>query len=59
MFYSSLLRKNSFKNTATRSKTPSMKSCQVLGTPARIRPFCSVAMMRTPSTVPPIVPEPP
>src|SRR5215213_2817082 len=59
MFYSSPLRKNSFRNTATRSRTPRIKSCQVLGTPARSRPLRSIAMMTMPSTVPPMVPEPP
>src|SRR5829696_4854397 len=57
--HSSLLRKNSFRNTATRSRTPSTKTIQVLGTPASVRPLRNVAMMRTPSTVPPMVPDPP
>src|SRR5215218_11507986 len=59
MSYSSPFRKNSLRNTAVRSRTPSTKSCQVLGTPASIRPLRKTAMIRTPSTVPPIVPDPP
>src|SRR5215208_5240146 len=41
MFYSSPLRKNSVRNTATR------------------RPLRSIAMMTMPTTLPPMVPEPP